>query len=91
MPEEIELDQGKLEAMAFKVIDCLSMADVVSMKDNWRCPFCRSIHFYKSRRHYLCQDCDSCGDVISYTMNDQQCSMDEAIVKLYKRIVSDSP
>lgn len=81
-------DLNKIEAMAFAVIEELSMSDVVSAKDNWRCPFCRSVHFYRSRKHYLCQDCDSCGDVISYTMNDRQCSMDEAIERLYKRIVN---
>lgn len=80
-------DLNKIEAMAFKVIDEISMSDIVNPKDNWRCPFCRSVHFYRSRKHYLCQDCDSCGDVISYTMNDKSCSMEEAVEKLYKRIL----
>lgn len=81
-------DLNKIEAMAFKVIDELSMSEVVNVKDNHRCPFCRSHHYYLSRRNYLCQDCDECGDVIAYTMNDRSCSMEEAIEKLYRKIIT---
>lgn len=78
----------KIDDKASQVLENLQMSDVVSSKDNHRCPFCRSHHYFISRRNYLCQDCDACGDVVSYTMNDQQCSYDQAIKNLWNRFAT---
>lgn len=77
-----EQDERMLE-----VLDHVNIRDIIAAKDNWRCPFCKSANYFLSRKNYLCQDCDACGDVIAYAMNDQQCSMDEAIDKLYSKYI----
>lgn len=80
----MKIDENK----AWKILQNIQMMDVLKDKDRLLCPFCRSHHYFISRHNYLCQDCDACGDIVSYTMNDQQCSYDEAISKLWGKFAT---
>lgn len=71
----------------------MQIYDRVKLSDIWRdehagkkCPFCLSNRFLRSERNYLCADCESHGDQVSYIMQCKGKSLEEAVKLLWNRV-----
>jgi hypothetical protein len=86
LAKDIKLKELAQEAKILEVYERCILGEIVKPQHRWKCPFCGGSHYYLSRRNYLCQDCDACGDAVSYVMETQQESLENALYLLYNRL-----
>lgn len=51
------------------------------------CPNCQSKRYHLNDKHYLCQDCNVCGDSVAYLMEKRSMGFDEAVNYIYNILI----